>query len=169
MSNATPQYIKSLLMPNGKKPRGRRVWSIDLETVWLPFFTATNTMGDTSISPASLGAPLRLAYEQDGSVRFTKTGRPVVRVVKDIADNVRLIRENFTATLQDYSAQVIKSHSEGYKRQIELARKLGEPIVNADRENLDKANAERLEQQLAEGKDAEPAKEPAKEPVLAKS
>jgi hypothetical protein len=39
----TPNYIKSLVMPNGKKPAGRRVWSIDLETVWLPFFYATNT------------------------------------------------------------------------------------------------------------------------------
>src|SRR3990172_124444 len=33
----TPSYIKSLLIPNGKKPAGRKVWSIDLETVWLPF------------------------------------------------------------------------------------------------------------------------------------
>ena len=39
----TPNYIKSLLAPNTKKPQGRKVWSIDLETVWLPFFTATNT------------------------------------------------------------------------------------------------------------------------------
>ena len=28
MSN-TPNYIKSLLTPNGKSPAGRRVWSID--------------------------------------------------------------------------------------------------------------------------------------------
>jgi len=47
--NETPNYIKSLLMPSAKSPQGRRVWSIDLETVWLPFFTATNTTGDTAI------------------------------------------------------------------------------------------------------------------------
>jgi len=29
----TPSYIKALLIPNGKKPAGRKVWSIDLETV----------------------------------------------------------------------------------------------------------------------------------------
>ena len=64
----TPNYIRSLLMPNGNKPRGRRVWSIDLESVWLPFLTATNTVGDTAIPVDALGAPLRLAYNAVGSV-----------------------------------------------------------------------------------------------------
>ena len=41
METQTPSYIKALLIRNGKKPAVRRVWSIDLETVWLPFFTAT--------------------------------------------------------------------------------------------------------------------------------
>ena len=65
----TPNYIKALLIPNGHKPKGRKVWSIDLETVWLPFYTATNTMGETHIAPDALGAPLRLAYDADGSVQ----------------------------------------------------------------------------------------------------
>jgi len=81
----TPNYIKALLMPNGKKPAGRKAWSIDLETVWLPFFTATNTVGDTHISPDALGAPLRLAYDADGSVKFSKTGRPITKVAKELA------------------------------------------------------------------------------------
>ena len=62
----TPNYIKSLLLPNGKKPTGRRVWSLDLESIWLPFFTATNLQSDTAIPLDALGAPLRLAYAQDG-------------------------------------------------------------------------------------------------------
>ena len=76
MSTKTPQYIKALLKPNGTKPAGRRVWSIDLESVWLPFFTATNTMGDTALAAESLGAPLRLAYDPDGTPKFSKSGRP---------------------------------------------------------------------------------------------
>ncbi|GAI96126.1 unnamed protein product, partial [marine sediment metagenome] len=87
----TPNYIKSLLLPN-PKTTGRRVWSIDLETVWLPFLTATNTMGDTAIPSDALGAPIRLAFDKDGSVKFSKTGRPVSRVAKPISDNVTLIR-----------------------------------------------------------------------------
>ena len=46
----TPNYIKNLLKPTANKATSRKVWSIDLETVWLPFFTATNAMGDTAIS-----------------------------------------------------------------------------------------------------------------------
>ena len=84
----TPDYIKALLRPNGRKPAGRRVWSIDLETVWLPFFTATNTMGDTAIPHEALGAPLRLAYNADGTVKFSQTGRPVIKVAKEIADMI---------------------------------------------------------------------------------
>ncbi|MDP3062489.1 MAG: hypothetical protein Q8O40_04650 [Chloroflexota bacterium] len=37
-----PSYIAALLQPQPSKPTGRKVWSIDLETVWLPFLTATN-------------------------------------------------------------------------------------------------------------------------------
>jgi hypothetical protein len=137
----TPNYIKSLLMPNGKKPAGRRVWSIDLESVWLPFLTSTNTMGDTAIPVDALGAPLRLAYNADGSVKFSKAGRPVTKVAKEIADSVRLVRDNFTAGLVAYASGVITENPEGYKAQIELAREAGEPIIAKDRANLDKAIA----------------------------
>jgi hypothetical protein len=146
----TPSYIKHLLIPNGKKPAGRRVWSIDLETVWIPFFTATNTMGDTCIPHDSLGAPLRLAYNPDGSVKFSKTGRPVTRVAKDLADSVRMVRDNFTAGLLSYTEGVITDNAEGYKAQVELARKAGEPIVKKDRANLDDALAKAMAEAIAE-------------------
>lgn len=89
----TPSYIKALLMPNGKRPAGRKVWSIDLETVWLPFFTGSNTMGDMGIPTEAFGTPLCLAYDADGSVKFSKTGRPITKVVKELADSVRRQRK----------------------------------------------------------------------------
>ena len=146
----TPNYIKSLLIPNGKKPAGRRVWGIDLELIWLPFFLATNTQGDTAIPADSLGAPLRLGYNADGSVKFSKTGRPVTKVAKDIADSVRLVKDNFTAGLLVYANGVITDNPDGYKAQVESARIAGEPIQTKDRANLDKALAEAREQALAE-------------------
>ena len=147
----TPNYIKALLIPtNGNKPRARRVWGIDLETIWLPFFTATNTMGDTAIPSDALGAPLRLGYNADGSVKFSKTGRPVTKVVKDIADSVRLVKDNFTAGLVAYASGVITDNPDGYKLQIEQAREAGEPILNKDRDNLSKAMAEAMAQAVEE-------------------
>jgi len=146
----TPNYIKSLLLPNGNKPRGRRVWSIDLESVWLPFLTATNTMGDTAIPVDALGAPLRLAYNADGSVKFSKAGRPVTKVAKEVADSVKLIRDNFTAGLVAYAGAVIADKPEDYKAQVELAREAGEPIIAKDRANLDKAIANAMVEAVAE-------------------
>ena len=146
----TPSYIKSLLMPNGKKPAGRKVWSIDLEAVWLPFFTSTNTVGDTQISPEALGAPLRLAYDPDGSIKFSKTGRPITRVAKDLADTVRMVRDNFSAGLQNYANEVITNNPDGYSAQVEMAKQAGEPIVAKDRANLDKAIAIATEKAIAE-------------------
>ena len=146
----TPAYIKSLLIPNGRKPAGRKVWSIDLEQVWLPFFTATNTVGDTHISPDALGAPLRLGYNADGSVKFSKAGRPITKVAKDIADNVRMVRENFVAGLQSYANQVITDNPDGYKEQVQMARQAGEPILAKDKANLEQALAEAMERAIAE-------------------
>ena len=141
----TPNYIKALLMPNGRKPAGRRVWSIDLETVWLPFFSATNVMGDTAIPVEALGAPLRLAYAQDGSVKFNKSGRPVTKVVKEIADSVRLVKENFTANLTNYANAVIADRADDYKALVKSAIKAGEPILAHDRNELDKAIKAQIE------------------------
>ena len=138
----TPGYIQALLSPNGKtKPQGRRIWSIDLETVWLPFFTATNTMGDTAIPHEALGAPLRLAYEADGEVKFSKTGRPVIKVVKDIAEATRLVRENFVAGLTAYANGVATESPEGYQAQLEASIEAGKPIVEKDRGALEEALA----------------------------
>lgn len=152
-----PKYIKSLLIPNGRKPAGRKAWSIDLETVWLPFFTATNVTGDTRIPSEALGAPIRLAYDTDGSVKFSKTGRPITKVVKPIADSVRMVRENFTAGLLAYANGVITDNPEGYKAQVELAREAGAPVLTKDRDSLQKAMLEAMDKAVAE---ATPTAEP---------
>jgi hypothetical protein len=160
----TPNYIKSLLTPNTKKPQGRKVWSIDLETVWLPFFTATNTMGDTAIPSDALGCPMRLAYDKSGAVRFSQSGRPVVRVAKELSDNVRLVRDNFTANLINYAGEVMTGHPDDYKQQVVLASKAGEPIAQHDRMELSKALEAKAE---AAAKEAETEHQTEKELVPA--
>ena len=156
----TPNYIKSLLTPTTKQPQGRKVWSIDLQQVWLPFFTATNTMGDTAIPSEAIGCPLRLGYDKAGQVRFSQAGRPVIRVAKEIADNVKLVRDNFTANLLNYAGSVMRDNADGYKAQIEIAKKAGEPIYQHDKNQLSnalkaRAEAEAKEQAEAMAKEAE--------------
>jgi len=146
----TPRYIQALLKPNTGKPQGRKVWSIDLETVWLPFFTSTNTMGDTAISPEALGAPLRLAYNPDGSVKFSKAGRPVIKVAKDISDSVKLVRDNFIAGLTEYSHTVFTEHGEEYKAQVNKAIQAGKPILDNDKAKLNEAMAKMVDNAISE-------------------
>ena len=167
----SPQYIKNLLMPTTKSPTGRRVWSIDLETVWLPFFTSTNTMGDTALPLDALGCPIRLAYDKDGSVKFSKNGRPVTRVAKPISDSVNLIRQNFVANLQQYAEQVATERQEDYARQVGLAVTAGEPIHAHDKAELDKAIQLQLEEAIREAQEEKVAEkvatpEPEPEPEL---
>ena len=165
----TPNYIKSLLLPSSKSPRGRKVWSIDLETVWLPFLTSTNLMKETAIPLDALGAPIRLSYDKDGSVKFSKTGRPVSRVAKPISDSVTLIRQNFVANLQQYAEQVATDRQEDYAKQIEQATIAGKPIIAHDRVELDKAIQLQLEEAIREAQEEahEPTPEPAPELVTA--
>jgi hypothetical protein len=138
----TPNYIKSLVTPqSGKKPQGRKVWSIDLETVWLPFFTATNTMGDTRIPSDAIGCPMRLAYDKAGAVRFSNTGKPVIRVAKELSDNVRMVRDNFQANLLAYAGEVMTQHPEEYGVEFDKAQKAGAPIAQHDSQELSKAVA----------------------------
>jgi hypothetical protein len=144
----TPSYIKALLKPNGKQASGKRVWSIDLETVWLPFFYTTNLSELTAIPLDSLGAPIRLAYTADGSVKFTKSGRPATKVVKDISDSVKMVKENFIANLISFANTVRTENPDGYNTLVRQAQEAGAPIRDRDRQNLDNAIAKQREAEL---------------------
>ena len=145
----TPNYIKALLVPNGHKKTGdRRVWGIELAGVWLPFLVATNTTGDTSIPADAIGAPLRLAFNADGSVKFSKTGRPVFKVVKEVADTVKLVKENFVAGLIAHSTAVANDNPEGYQAQLDIAKEASAPIIAHDKAKLDSAIAEQMAQSV---------------------
>ena len=101
-----PTYIKALLTPGSRKSANRRAWSIDVETTWVPFFTATNVMGDTDLPDDVLGAPLRLAKAKDGSIRFSQSGRPSMKVAPELNSQITIVRENFVAGLQTYTGMV---------------------------------------------------------------
>jgi len=168
MSMDVPNYIATLLQPPPVKPRGRRVWSIDLETVWLPFFTATNTVQATEIPHEALGAPLRLNYDKDGEVRFSKTGRPMLKVATEIASQVRLVRENFVANLQTFTGRVVARAKDAYKAEVEASHKAGAPILAKMDEDLAMAVLRR--QEMAEAAQAAMAGDgaaPQPEPVAA--
>lgn len=165
MNQEKVNYIKSLVRPTTSKSQSRKLWSIDLETVLLPFFVATNTQGVTVISPDALGAPIRLGYSKDGAVRFNKNGRPVTTVAKEIRDQTTILRENFVAGLVSFTGEVIKENAEGYKATIALAKKAGDPIIEKDKKNLSDAIALQVAEMVeaAETANAETAK--AVEPV----
>jgi hypothetical protein len=164
----TPTYIKALVMPVTRKTQGRRVWSIDLESVWLPFFVATNTMGDTAIPADVLGCPLRLQIDKDGAVKFSAIGRPVIRVAKEISSHVQMVRENFVANLMDYTEKVATENQKAYGDTVKYAEKAGKPIHERQNSELEKAIKARLlaEAEAAAEAETETETEAEKEPAL---
>ena len=97
-----------------------------------------------------MGAPLRLAYNQDGSVKFSKAGKPVISVAKDISDNVKLVRENFVAGLQSYSNKVASEHGEAYTAMVKACLEAGKPILDNDKVKLNEAMQKKIDEALAE-------------------
>ncbi|MDD5511513.1 MAG: hypothetical protein PHI12_11995 [Dehalococcoidales bacterium] len=142
-------YIASLLKPLSTKTAGRKSWGIDLETVIVPFFVATNATGDTQIEREALGCPLRLAYQKDGSVKFSDNGKPVIQIAKPITQAVRMLRENFIATLQDHAHTVATEQADLYNSEIQACMKAGKPIAEHDSVKLGEAIAEQKRQAVA--------------------
>ena len=128
----SPSFISALVSPGPGSNSGKKSWSIDVESVWVPFFTATNAMGDTNISHETLGAPIRLGLQKDGSVRFTQTGRPSMRIAPELSTQIRVVRENFVASLQDYTGTVIEEHTDAYRAQVERNQHSGSPLLAQD-------------------------------------
>ena len=128
----SPDYIKALLVPPTSGGASRRAWSIDVESTWVPFFTATNVMGETSLPEEVLGAPIRLAKSPDGDVRFTKTGRPVMRVAPELNSQIAIVRENFVAGLQSYTGSVMEERPDAYGLQVAANQAAGNPLIGQD-------------------------------------
>lgn len=152
MLEKSPSYIVQLLAPSSqKKTASRKAWSIDVEQTWIPFFLATNVMQDTAIPADALGSPIRLAYDKDGQVKFSKSGKPVSKIAKPLADSISLVRENFTANLKNYALSVRKDHTAEFTQMAKLAITEGQPISDHDKVELDKA----IQLHLAEAIEAE--------------
>jgi hypothetical protein len=132
--------INELLKPvPSKKPIGKKVWSIDLTEVWIPFFTSTNVEGKTEIAPDVLGLPLRLQYDKSGAVRFSQSGKPVIRVAKELSDNVNMVKSNLEQSLIKHANTVKMDMPKEFKTAQELSYKMGLPIAEHDRAELTKA------------------------------
>lgn len=160
----TPAYIKGLLVPaNGKAAPTRRAWSIELQT-WVGFFTATNVADETDIPSDALGAPLRLAYGKDGSVQFNDQGRPRIKVAKPLADGVKLVRENFAASLLNFTVATAKDNPAAFKAEVEAAQKAAAPIKAKELRDLEVAIALAQAQAAAEAQ-AEAEAQPVPQPV----
>ena len=132
MEQTTPSYISALVKPLPGRGSDRRAWSIPLAGVWLPFFTATNTAGETAIEAEALGAPLRLQYAKDGTPKFSQNGKPVIRIVKELADQIRIVRDNFMAGLVSYAQTVQKAMPDEFKAQAVAAQTAGLTITGKD-------------------------------------
>ncbi len=131
----TPDYIKGLLAPVGGPRRERKVWSIGVETVWIPFFTATSATGEHQVSPEALALPDRLAYGKDGAVKFGKDGLPRRQVHPELKASVTMVQQNLIASLVEHAGLVQKRLPAAYKAQVDLQAK-ARPII-VERENLD--------------------------------
>lgn len=147
----TTDDVKSMFTPRLKKGGDRKVWSIDLHTVWIPVFTAANTRGDQDIAPDVLGAPLRLAKSEDGTILFTKAGLPRMKVHPVLAEKVKVARDNIVAGMLEYVGDTAREMPDAYKAQVELAQAAGRPInAQADQDVEDylvKLAAERAAQE----------------------
>ena len=79
----------------------------------------------------------------------------MIRVAKDISDNVKMVRENFVAGLQNYANTVITENTEAYKKQVKLCQEAGKPILAHDKAKLDEAMEKMVEQAIDEAESQE--------------
>jgi hypothetical protein len=54
-----------------------------VETQWVPFFSATNLLGDTALSDTAMGAPIITPIGEDGVPKFNRNGEPVRQVLPE--------------------------------------------------------------------------------------
>lgn len=168
--NKPVTFIQSLVAPSAGGATRRMSWGVDVEAVWVPFFTATNAVGDTNVSHDALGAPIRLSVDKEGQPRFGANGRPSMRVAPEMTQQIRTVRENFVASLQAFTGNTMEENSEAYENQVKLSQDAGAILVAQDAKVLSDHEERQalLEEQLEECLEEAPAVEaetPSEEPA----
>ena len=124
--------IKALLKPSPEKAKDRNVRGLPLNGLWIPFFTATNATGESSIAHSALGAPMQLVVNKDGTPKVKVdddgTERVQYKVNKAVNDSVKTVMDNFAFGLMAFTETVKKTHLEQYKAEVEAARVAGATI-----------------------------------------
>ena len=106
---AKENYIHTLMKPSPNKIKDRSVWGLPLQGLWIPFFTATNTVGESHINAGSLGRPLRLAVGKDGVPKLKDDGTPRYTVDKEISNGVKGVKDNFAFGLMAFISSTQKT------------------------------------------------------------
>lgn len=147
------QKFSAIIAPPVARSMSRKAWSIDLNTVWVPWFTAHKTIGSAGtedISNAALGAPIVLARDKSGTPRVTATGKLTYKVNPELNAAVRRQMANYVAALQEETKAIVEEAPKAYAAQVVRQQEAGDTIIK-----LDAATVEAFEAALAEAQ-AEP-------------
>jgi hypothetical protein len=164
----TSDFITALLAPSKGTKGSRRAWGIDVETVWVPFFTATNVTKQTQIDDDVLGAPIRLAKTRDGEVRFDANGRPRMRVAPELNAQITLVKENFVSGLLAHVGTVIEESPDAYRDRVAAQQLAGEAVLKQQSDDVAVA-AEKLRLEAEAEAKAAAAEQPAPETPAAQN
>jgi hypothetical protein len=138
-------YIKSLVTPQPTKTvLSRRVKSFDVEML-RTFAVAQNVEGNTSIPLDAIGAPYRLATAKDGTIKFGATGKPSIRIAKELVAFGTMIHQNIVAGILADTSRVFTEKEEACTNMLAAATKAGQPIIDSDEKKLAEALKARAE------------------------
>lgn len=154
-------FTEVVIAPATRRAATRRVWGIDLDT-WVSYLTATNVMGKTQFAPEILGKPLELARAKDGSIRFNDSGKPIVRVRKDISSFANNARDKYASSLQAYTGLVMGERPEAFKDMVGSSQQAAAPLY--EQETLDLAEATAMLEAALKAAQATPQPAPANIP-----
>ena len=121
--------VTHMVTPQLKRDGDKRAWSISVENTWVPFFMASNVKGETQIPYDVLGAPIRLAKNEDGTIKFSKAGRPMTRVHPVLAEQVKVCQEKYVADLQGFAGNVARELPDEYRAAVEFAQRAAVPVL----------------------------------------
>ncbi len=141
--------IKALVTPLPTKDQiTRRVKSLDVAML-VSFAVAQNVEGNTTIPLEAIGAPYRLRTNKAGEVAFSASGRPSVRVAKELVAFGTMIHNNIVSAIVSDTARVFTEKEAEVNTMIAAAQKAGAPIINADNVKLTAAIAARAKAEAA--------------------
>ena len=127
--SAMPDYLVARATKASARFADRKVNSMSLQKTWLDHVRMTNHMRISNVPAVEIGHPIRVRYNDDGSVKLKANGEPATELQPALKREIKDTADAMEFTMRQNAKRHFLENQEDYRAMLKLEAELTAPIV----------------------------------------